>query len=97
MPILLFAIFIAISFFYFVDYYIKKDLNFTDEDKFLFVLFVVVFLTFLIVYIFLIFDRAKLINLINKMKKEMVEIEDNCILVNRDTQEIILNYYEEDK
>ena len=31
------------------------------------------------------------------MKKEMLEIEDNCILVSRDTQEIILNCYEEDK
>lgn len=50
---------------------------------------------FTIFYLFLIFDRAKLFKIINKIKKDIIESEDNCILANRDTQEMVLNYFKE--
>lgn len=84
--------FLSVNFYYFYDYYIKKGISFTNEDKFLFVLFVVSLIIMIGFYLFLIFDRAKLIKIINKLKREIIEVEDNCILVSRDTQEMILNY-----
>lgn len=96
LPILVLIIFLIVNFYYFCDYYIKKDLSFTIEDKFLFALFVFTLIIFLIFYLFLIFDRAKLIKIINKIKEEIIQVEDNCILVNRDTQEMILNYFGEE-
>jgi hypothetical protein len=96
MPIIFFIIFVLANAYYFFDYYVKKDLAFTNEDKFLLALFIVGLVGFTIFYLFLIFDRAKLIKIIDKIKKEIIDVEDNCILVNRDTQELILKYYKEE-
>ena len=96
MPIIFFIIFVLANSYYFFDYYVKKDLSFTNEDKFLLALFIVGLVGFTIFYLFLIFDRARLIKIIDKIKKEIIDVEDNCILVNRDTQELILKYYKEE-
>lgn len=96
LPIFVLMGFLLVNFYYFYDYYIKKGISFTNEDKFLFVLFIVSLIIMIGFYLFLIFDRAKLIKIINKLKREIIEVEDNCILVSRDTQEMILNYLGED-
>ena len=88
--------FLLVNFNYFYGYYVKSGLAFTREDKFLFCLFVITLIVFIVFYLFLIFDRAKLLKILNKIKKEIIEVEDNCILVNRDTQEMILKYYKEE-
>lgn len=86
------VVFLLMNFYYFYDYYINKNLSFTNEDKFLFCLFIVTLIIMIAFYLFLIFDRARLIKILNKIKQEILEVEDNCILVSRDTQEMILNY-----
>ena len=85
------------NFYYFYDYYVKKNLAFTSEDKFILAFLVAIIIIFAGFYLFLVLDRAKLIKILNKIKKEVIEVEDNCILVNRDTQEMILKYYKENK
>ena len=94
-PILIFIVFILVNCYYFFNYYVNKNLSFTEEGKFLFALIVVGSIGFAIFYLFLIFDRAKLFKIINKIKKDIIESEDNCILANRDTQEMVLNYFKE--
>lgn len=90
------VIFLLSSFSYFRSYYLAKNLNFTDEDKFLLLLFAVALIGLVIFYLFLVFDRAKVIKILHKIQTQIVEVEDNCILVNRDTQEMIMNYFDKE-
>lgn len=95
-PILILFVFLVVNFYYFYDYYIKKGLSFTEEDKFLFALIVVIMIIMTLSYILIVFDRAKILKIINKIREEIIQAEDNCVLVNRDTQELILEYFKED-
>ena len=99
--IILFAIFFF-SFYissalYFVKFYEDKNLKFSNEDYFIFYFCIIIAIGTIITFIFNLIDKASLLNIILKLKEEISEAEDNCVLVNRDTQELICKYLKERK
>lgn len=78
-------------------YYIVNNLCFTQEDKFLFVIFIIG-LTFICgLTIYLTIRQKTLMGLLNQVYQAIADSENNIIKLERNTQEMILKLFDKDK
>ena len=96
LPIIIFLSFIFTIIKYFVNYYKYSNLNFSEEDKFLFTFAIIITFIFSVLFVYILFDRNRLIKIVENLKRELEATEDNWIWTNRDTQEMISNYFDEE-
>lgn len=78
-------------------YYIANNLCFTQEDKFLFVIFIIglIFVCGLTVYLTI--RQKTLMDLLNQVYQAITDSENNIIKLERNTQEMILKLFDKDK
>ena len=78
-------------------YYIANNLCFTQEDKFLFVIFIIglIFVCGLTVYLTI--RQKTLMDLLNQVYQAIAVSENNIIKLERNTQEMILKLFDKDK
>lgn len=84
-------------FIYASQYYTNNNLCFTQEDKFLFTLFIagIVLVCSLVVY--LIIKQKTLTNLLKQVYEAIIDSEDNIVRLQRNTQEMILKFFNSNK
>lgn len=78
-------------------YYTNNNLCFTQEDKFLFTIFItgIIFICGLTIYLAI--KQKTLIDLLKQVYQAITESESNIINLERSTQEMILNLFNKDK
>ena len=78
-------------------YYTNNNLCFTQEDKFLFNIFIVSIIFICGLTIYLIIKQKTLTDLLKQVFQVITESESNIISLERSTQEIILKMFNKDK
>ena len=86
-------LFLESNFYYFHNKHLITGLNFIFENRFLLLLFVVILIGLAMFYLFVKTHKAQTIKVLCKIKVRLVEVENNCVLGNRNTQVKIINYF----
>lgn len=78
-------------------YYTDNNLCFTQEDKFLFTIFIVGIILICYLTIYLTIKQKTLTDLLKRVYYAIAESENNIINLERNTQEMILKLFDKDK
>ena len=78
-------------------YYIANNLCFTQEDKFLFVIFIIGLIFVCCLTVYLTIRQKTLMDLLNQVYQAIADSENNIIKLERNTQEMILKLFDKDK
>ena len=83
--------------FYGTRYYISNSLTFTKEDWLLFMIYIITLIIVSTLVFYLIKDRNKIYCILFKIYEELLEVEDNCVNLNRETLEMVIKIFKKEK